>query len=323
MRKGRYRFQMIEEEQLNKWAEPLSRLFELWQREVKEGNLAPWDFVARYLLIFVFLNRPHEKWSKQGHKKDFDRLGRMNHQVKEAFGGVLNEDHLNQWEKCSPWIYGDLANLRGVPEKVLRSLRGWREGSFDLFLIHFIPSAKELLAFQVQGKRCVTALVTSDQIKIPAETGRDVWSFCLHDLLHASHFFADAKQNSSQKYLASFFLEAWEQPLFQSWLSKDPQFAADFTYVAADMNAHPVYIFLSFYAKVLEYFKRQKGYSTAEVLSFAEELQWRDLWEKFLGEVTKSSEAQEVLGSLCETHGRLAPEQLTKIDSFLAARGVP
>ncbi len=322
MRKGRYRYQMIEEEKLKQWAYPLSVVFEIWKKEVEAGELASWEFVARYLLIFVFLNRPMEKWSKRKDlsAEETNRKDKMYLQVSDAFAGLFTKEQLLKWNDSCTWVYGDLRQLRGVPEKVLKSLRGWRDCEFDLFVLHYVPSAEELLKFQVQGKRCVTALVTEEQIPIPVEEGRDVWSFCLHDLLHASHFFGDPKQNLSQRYLASFFLKAWQYQGFQNWLAEDQKFALDFTYVAADMNAHPVYIFMSFYAKVLECYKRQNGYQENELLSSADECRWSLFWQTFLFDITMSTEAVAVLGGMSSDHGHFLADEMAKLDVFLRSQ---
>lgn len=293
MRKGRYRFQMIEEEKLRAWAPSLERLFCTWKSGLDSGFIEEWEFVAAYLVLFVFLHRPQEKWSAHVPVSPSERqraaLDFFQTTAKQELALLVDDERLPCWELCSTWIYGSMKSLRGVPEKVLRSLQAWREEEYQLVVLHRVPSAQELLKLQVEGIRCVTALIQKEEIERPVETGRDVWSFCLHDLLHASHFFGDPINIGAQKYLSHLFLTAWEKTSLAQWLDEDPQFASEFEYVAADMNAHPVYLWMSFYAVVLDFYKRRLGMPTSESLVLDQEEHWQYFWREWIVELIPSS----------------------------------
>jgi hypothetical protein len=280
---------MIEEEKLTAWAPQLEPVFLQWRARLDTGHLDEWEFVAAYVLIFIFLNRPREKWPKQSeiqlssHQKD--NFNFFCATARAFLTGLGEESMASRWENCLRWIYGPMKNLRGVPEKVLQSLRCWREGDYQLKMFHRVPSSREMLRFQKEGWRCVSVLLSETEIKKPVETGRDVWSFCLHDLLHASHFFGDSEAIHAQRYLSHFFLSAWESTSMADWIEQDPQFAAEFEYVAADMNAHPVYVWMSFYAAVLDFFKRSVGGGSENSLTPEQEKQWIVFWNNWLIEI--------------------------------------
>jgi hypothetical protein len=323
---------MIEAEKLNAWAPSLALVFEQWRSLLRSGELMPWEFVAHYLLIFVFLNRPRESWrssrTQSAKPLALGIEGRPNRQgcslmvssVLEAFRAHPEISNLAAWADCSYWVYGDMRSLRGVPEKVLFCLRGWREGKFQIDLLFRIPTAQELLAIQVLGRRCVTALVETSEISQPVETGRDVWSFCLHDLLHGSHFFSDGGHQMAQRYLSHFFLEAWTKSSLKQWVLEDSDFGQEFVYVAADMNAHPVYIFLCFYAQALNYYKRRLGVPLAHALSAAAEVDWQKFWRSFLLEFVTDEAIIDIFADLARTsHSGLKLAQLEKALLIYAA----
>lgn len=323
MRRGRYRFEMLKKEQLQIWAEPLAEMFHVLQKDTQEQRIEEWEFVAFYVLVFVFLNCPNEKWTpktrmNRKHLLNLD-VDRTDYFVQLGSGklfevcGSLQKD---QWAHCCGWLYGDMKSLRGVPEPVLHSLREWRAGRYNLFQLFFIPSAQELLVDQIQGKRCVTTLIECCQIPEPAETGRDVWSFCMHDLLHASHFFGAPEYLPAQRFLASFFLKAWEKSILKELLRVDSVLLKEFTYVAADMNAHPVYLVMSFYTAIRDHFKRRHLTDVKARMSPELETVWKGFWHSFLLEVSSNVELQLSWGSLADLNAHNRASTLKQIESF-------
>lgn len=326
MRGGRYRYQMIERQKLQVWSSPLEKVFGHWKNLCESKVIEEWEFVALYLVLFVFLDRPKERWSRGGKEQrsrsgneQRDRgskvqgwqggealwvrgskdcaVGGTSHRflsaaqvVLDVFSGILPEDHLERWRDGVSWVEGDLMNLRGVPALVLSSLRGWRDQKNTLQLLHRVPTGEELLALQTRGVRCVTALITKTEIEVPVEEGRDVWSFCLHDLLHAGHFFSQPRFLKAQRFLSALFLKFWREKDFQRDLEQDSIWKKDFEYIAADMNAHPVYILMSFCAKYLEFFKRQNGLSERQALSLDLEQRWSLRWMELLALVLDSEQ---------------------------------
>lgn len=299
MRKGHYRYQMFDEVKRKEWALPLKKVFDEWKILLDSGGIEPWEFIAYYLLIFVFLKSPKEKLKRDPNKEcNGIKYEILKTSVYSAFRGVLSEKHLMNWEYCLTWPQSEMKNLRSIPEKVLWSLRNWRLQRIDLILVHHIPTPHELLSLQIQGKRFVSALIQEHEIEALVEEGRDVCSFCLHDLLHASHFFGDVKFIYAQRYLSYFFLQVLDQSEFANWLKLDQQFSNEFLYVAADMNAHPVYIFYSFYSKFIEFFKRKQGYSSNDTLSCSDEILWIEFWSKFLEKLNLNKNTFEVFISI-------------------------
>jgi hypothetical protein len=303
MRQGRYRYQMIEQEQLNQWAPALSRLFNDWRASKEAGRLRDWELVGLYLVVFVFLHRPREKWRpaarvfepREGCWAMVEQTGAQH------LKSLVSDEKAREWAACASWVWGAMPALRGVPEKVLRSLRGWRAGRFPLRLFHRVPLAMELLQLQVLGERCVSLLLAESEIQQAVEEGRDVWSFALHDLLHADHFFGQPEWIGSQRFLSDLFLRVLQSEFFIAAQDIDPEYRAALEYVAADMNAHPVFIFLSFHAKTLEHFKRQKAVSLSSKLSIALETEWREFWCRGLKTLALTPTQWEVFADMGKT----------------------
>jgi hypothetical protein len=308
---------MIEEQQMRAWAPALAPLFARWRERYDRGELRDWEFAAHYFFLFVFLQRPQEKWSQQKLLTSLNspNLVPLAADVQEFLGSEGLGSPREDWGRGASWVYGDMRSLRGIPDKVLQSLRGWRQGTHALHLRFDIPSAPALLRQQVQGQRCVSVLISKEELEAPVETGRDAWSFCLHDLLHASHFFAEPKYHRAQRYLSHFFLQAWEQSPLGPWLLADPEFSSEFIYVAADMNAHPVYILASFYAKVLAHFKRMNGFVVTEPLAPEAEAHWRGFWVDFLRELPVAIKLRQSLELFLQP--RLTPEVMLDIEKTL------
>lgn len=200
--------------------------------------------------------------------------------------------------------------LKGVPGKATESFRRWRDGEIDLDLLFYVPRGNDLLSLQTQGRRCVSCLITKSEILNAVEDERDVLSFCLHDFLHASHFFAPPEIFRSQRFLSAFFLHLLNWESFERQLNQDSLWRKDFLYIATDMNAHPVHVFLSFYSKMLDYFKRIHGpagenqgsaFTPVDPLTTAS--RWVQFWERFIKDLQGSgfpltNSFYEFLGSL-------------------------
>lgn len=130
--------------------------------------------------------------------------------------------------------------LKSLPCSVARSLCLWRTGRYSLKLLNYKPSPLELLKMQVQGFRCVSLLSEDWGAFIDFE--RDVFSFAIHDLIHADHFFSQPQLFELQKYFYEEILRLTEKGFFETArLTENSKTLLE--YIFSDMNSHPVHLF--------------------------------------------------------------------------------
>jgi hypothetical protein len=72
--------------------------------------------------------------------------------------------------------------------------------------------------------------------------GRDAYSFILHDLIHADHFFGKPEWREGQIEFYKRCLTLWRLPEFQDQLAQDSLLREQFEYAYSDMNSHPQHL---------------------------------------------------------------------------------
>lgn len=129
--------------------------------------------------------------------------------------------------------------LRGIPEKINRTLISWYLGHYPLVLTHSVPTSQEMLLLQSQGKRYITVFKSCDEWKNLLVHNRDHFSFSLHDLIHAHEFFSDESIKNEQILFYQMLNRNYEKLMT---LSKDPDFMSSLDYLISDMNSHPAHL---------------------------------------------------------------------------------
>lgn len=132
--------------------------------------------------------------------------------------------------------------LRGLPLSINRSLLGWARGRYPLQLFLEVPSIDQVLGLQSQGIRCVTVLLRPSELSQYVLQERDPVSFTLHDLIHADHFFRDARQAQVQIGFSRWLSELWTHQSLRDELQSSTKFSQQFEYACADMNSHGAHL---------------------------------------------------------------------------------
>lgn len=136
--------------------------------------------------------------------------------------------------------------LRRLPDVVPQALLAWSRGERRVDLLFHIPTARDVLALQAQGRRCVSLL---DDTTNPAPH-EDGLAFAVHDLCHLEKF-ADPAQHTAQVGFFAAVSRALADPRFQELeKSLDAQWAEDRNHVIADMNGSAVFLFLALKSKL-------------------------------------------------------------------------
>lgn len=139
---------------------------------------------------------------------------------------------------------GDVLNhfaLKSTPLAVNRALLHWSTNRYSLDLAFNIPSPVEVLKLQKHGRRCVTVLTKSENLKKYVLGERDSLSFTMHDLIHADHFYHDNTCFQGQLAFYGLLDYCSDQNHFPVQM-QNPKFLAEFDYLISDMNAYAIHL---------------------------------------------------------------------------------
>lgn len=275
LRAGRFRHRLLDEVFLNSKSDLafkcLEKFIGLWQQK----QISDIEIAGIYIFIFAFLRRP----------KDF--LGGVHQQAIDVtlqHQSILGKDVIQLLRQNLPPELADAKSLerlntqapflgafcrlswRSIPLSVAQSLMAWQSGRYNLQLLTTVPSPKDVLQMQAQGRRCVSMLHKQEEIQSFVEEGRDVFGFIVHDLIHADHFFADPDKAQAQVQFSQKLLQVIQFPEIQAMLKTDPFFEGEFNYLMSDMNSVPLHLLKTLKAILLGYYKRRAGLNMGQPL---------------------------------------------------------
>lgn len=236
-RHGSYRKVLIAEGLLGPHREVLTKNINI----ITKLQLDPFELCTLYILLFLRIRHPKNWLQKKttvitrGHEK-------------KLLDMIPSEFNLSEWEKEKLSNVSALSlfksfNLKGIPLAVNRTMINWGQGLWKIKLLTHIPGPRELLRLQVQNTRCVTIIISHDDIDKLVLSARDPLSFVLHDLHHADHFFNQDDSLKGQLGFYSLVDKIYDHPLLKKSLKEDKQFKSEFDYVVSDMNAYVIHLF--------------------------------------------------------------------------------
>ena len=147
--------------------------------------------------------------------------------------------------------------LKSTPLPVNRALLSWSAGTYPLELMFSIPSPLEVLAQQVQGRRCVTALTTEARLKSYVLGERDALSFTMHDLIHADHFYHSPVSYQGQLGFYGLLELCLKEDHFRD-LCGSKEFQWELDYFISDMNAYAVHLMKCLKSAIIHYGSREE-----------------------------------------------------------------
>jgi len=140
--------------------------------------------------------------------------------------------------------------VRGVPQAVVQGLFAWDGGGRPVDLLFRVPSAREVLALQARGRRCVCLLEDAAALAHGDPRHPDGLAFALHDLCHLEKFVAP-EDHAGQVGFFRLVQRALEAPaLARLDRQLDDTWRADRDYVIADMNGSAVFLFAALKIKL-------------------------------------------------------------------------
>jgi hypothetical protein len=158
--------------------------------------------------------------------------------------------------------------VRGVPESVAVGLQAWARGQRPIDLTEAIPSAREVLALQAHGRRCVSLLEDAVARAHGDPRHPDGLTFALHDLCHVEKFVSPDHHRGQVGFFRAIGQALAAGPFADLERTFDPLWRSDRDYVIADMNGSAIFLFSVLKMRIKMAVRRQTD-PTCEPAAFA------------------------------------------------------
>lgn len=157
--------------------------------------------------------------------------------------------------------------FKATPLSVNRSILGWSNGDYGLELMFRIPSPAEVLHQQKNGRRCVTVILDKAKASKLILGERDALGFCMHDLIHADHFYHHNLTYQGQLGFYGFLDHCMNLHHFDELL-KIEKFESEFEYLIADMNAYAIHLMKCFKSALVHYHPQGASFFNKWLMNF-------------------------------------------------------
>jgi hypothetical protein len=245
IRAGRFKKKLVSESELKLEAITLMEEFFSLHNLLLNSKITDAEFTAAYILVYLSHRFPHQ-WL--GALKTGEKIKGLNwRELPFKFHSNIIK-RLQEVESIQD-IFSSFT-LKSTPLSVNRAVVEWSKSNYKLVLMFRIPKPQEVLEQQKSGRRCVTAIL-DERISRYMLGERDALSFLMHDLIHADHFFF--KNDCYQGQLGFYGLLSKTYHYFNL---EHPQFASEFEYVMADMNAYPIHLLKCLKSAMIHYFDK-------------------------------------------------------------------
>lgn len=247
-RSGRFKKKLISLDLLQievpKFLELFHKSYELFaNKQISEAELC-----AHYIIIGLSLRYPGT----------WPGASIISHNIEHHLTGPIPA-HIplepNVKKRLEGLCMGDLFNqfaLKSTPPSVNRALLNFSTNKYPLELMFKIPTPREVLDQQKNGRRCLTLITKERQMKDYILGERDYLGFCLHDLIHADHFYHSNLSYQGQLGLYRLLALEMDKGVFDRLLENE-KFEAEFEYIIADMNAYPIHLLKCLKSAIIHY----------------------------------------------------------------------
>ena len=236
-RSGRFKKKLITHELLQKEVPEFLSLFYHSLSLFRENKISPAELAVHYILLGLSIRYPGT-WAG-AYQKDV----MIDHQLDMPLPAHIPLEP-NISRRIAGMSLGDILNsfaLKSTPRSVNRALLNFSSGKYPLEVMFHIPSPLDVLAQQKDGRRCLSLIVKERQMKDYILGERDYLGFCMHDLIHADHFYHSNASYLGQLGLYNLLWKELKSGVFDELL-KNEEFQGEFEYIIADMNAYPVHL---------------------------------------------------------------------------------
>lgn len=280
------------------WEKELHPLYHSWKsRELSDSETA-----AAYLLIGLqqlYMNQ----WAVGPCRARSEKMPPNS----PAFRWIPFQGRITKWASAEDSLFEIVNNysLGSIRLVARESLCRWFLGEVPIVLIDHLPSPKEMLEFQAEGTRPVTALFQLQELSNIVLDGRDSLSFFLHDLGHVAQFFGKPDWFEGQKKIYQLLKSAYANGLLNDNSIELTEWSSKLEYLISDLNTHPTHFLSVFWAAARECFSQSQNLSAFEA--------WRDkLFEFWNFDPVLRKAHSELIQSRNPEAERLVFEQLTQ-----------
>lgn len=260
-RAGRFKKKLVSLEELREEAPLIRAKLAPFLELFSSSQLSQVDFTACYILLYLSHRYPGT-WPGAMKSKETT--------VGPKLADLPFQFERNVQKRLAPEtrlfdVFNNFA-LKSTPLSVNRTLLSWKRGDYELIQMFRIPGPREVLEQQIEAKRCVTTICDERNAQyILGE--RDALSFCLHDLIHADHFY---HHNESFEGQLGFYGLLYETFGFFD-LSRE-EFKHEFEYLISDMNAYPIHLLKCLKSAMVHYFNEEHFLNWVESVNGPQEL---------------------------------------------------
>ena len=247
-RSGRFKKKLISLDSLQIEVPKFLNIFQNSMELFIRNQITEAELCAHYIIIGLSLRYPGT-WPGASNKP---------HNIEHRLTGAI-PDYIplepNVRKRLEGLCIGDLFNsfaFKSTPPSVNRALLHFSTNRYPLELMFKIPTPREVLDQQRNGRRCLTLITKEKQMKDYILGERDYLGFCLHDLIHADHFYHSNLSYQGQLGLYKLLALEMDKGVFDELL-KNEKFESEFEYIIADMNAYPIHLLKCLKSAILHY----------------------------------------------------------------------
>lgn len=250
-RAGRFKKKLVSEEFLQQEAPVIENKMKSIADQFQSGTVSSAEFTAIYIILVLSFRNP-------GTWLGAKRLEAVTpaHNLPYALENLLNHFEPNIQRRLAGFkTIGEVFQyfaFKATPLSVNRSILGWSNGDYGLELMFRIPQPAEVLKQQKHGRRCVTVIHDKNRASKLILGERDALGFCMHDLIHADHFYHHNLTYQGQLGFYGFLDHCMNQNHFDDLL-KIEKFESEFEYLIADMNAYAIHLMKCFKSALVHY----------------------------------------------------------------------
>lgn len=283
-KKGGYRPVLVDEQSLLNESIELESLMRLLRNKYSDRSLSDYDVVSLYLIGYLNQRYPNQFLENYNPISNDQQIESASYKDLIKFKNKNFETKLEKYKASTLFDIINKFNLHSVPHSARMALAKWYSNEYKLVLMFdSIPTPREVLVMQSEGKRCVSLISTGLHTLIMNE--RDALSFLLHDLVHAYKMFSNQillqGQIGFSIAMVKLIQDEKANSLIEDLAKYDDKFLETFDYLISDMNSHTKHLFYYFKAILINGFKAK--YNLNDEILNGESLQvFQETFDYFL-----------------------------------------
>jgi len=265
-RAGRYRKLLVSPESLAPVSKNVAAVFCALDEKRSGGVLSDAEFLSYGLLTLLLCRRPDAlQRSQTRNGKHILSTSPPGDFTLADFWKLLASHHVpiahypqNGNPEISVLTFLQGIRFRGIPDAARLALLAWLNHRYPLTLLFHVPSAPEVFALQIQGRRCVSFFRDERELTM-LHHDRDVISFIVHDLIHAHTFYAQPQRARQQIGFYHWIHNIQNDHQLTRLQAESPSFLTSWEYILSDMNSYCGHLLKTLHAAFMLHAKLGEG----------------------------------------------------------------